>query len=85
MQTAAGARHNGNPPAPGRGLRDARFLLSRRPWRVCDTEPARYEAARWSWEQMNVDERMDAAVVAAAQAGDEQALDDLVAQYLPLV
>ena len=34
---------------------------------------------------MSVDERVDAAVVAAAQAGDEQALDELVARHLPLV
>jgi RNA polymerase sigma factor (sigma-70 family) len=32
-----------------------------------------------------VDERTNAAVVSAAQAGDERALDALVAQYLPLV
>ncbi len=32
-----------------------------------------------------MDERTNAAIVSAAQAGDERALDDLVAQYLPLV
>jgi RNA polymerase sigma factor (sigma-70 family) len=34
---------------------------------------------------MNADERAMTAVVTAAQAGDEQALDDLVTRYLPLV
>lgn len=34
---------------------------------------------------MNADERATIALVTAAQAGDEQALDDLVARYLPLV
>jgi RNA polymerase sigma factor (sigma-70 family) len=34
---------------------------------------------------MSLDERVGTAVVAAAQAGDEQALDELVADYLPLV
>jgi RNA polymerase sigma factor (sigma-70 family) len=42
-----------------------------------------------AWERgrvrMSVDEQVDAAVVAAAQAGDERALDELVAGYLPLV
>lgn len=45
----------------------------------------RYEAPSPELEYSNVDERTTADVVTAAQAGDERALDDLVAQYLPLV